>query len=417
MLLYNLLFVEKVNQSTNLNMNNSAFYGEDQEELFSAFEDSAAGLKFRSVRVDGHSDVGQFAAYTQHSASFGPHNHLQILKPDLTSKSEGVSSGCPSAPFGICKTSFNIINTDCASLMQRISDNLSCHANFDFSLCDGEYMWKGKYLCGSSCFELEVNLYHDMATNLFTLASRKISGDCAMNGSFNEFYTALKTALCNDPASLSVPVRKVFCIPKNCSLIQVSDEEFLQGVQCIFSMCDCTFEARIQAAKMLCDVSLKAVRYLELPAFLLKCVSHLELLLDDDSDDVRQYAVMAIGNFAELKAYQDAFINSTVLTALFGLVENCQYETAQMRRTAAKVLSVLCCAQPVAARDALMRQRRINVPVWLQRVAYLMDARARDSSLMVKAALAAASLTEDSINPVMDDDLSEDDAALLEALF
>jgi hypothetical protein len=249
--------------------------------------------------------------------------------------------------------------------------------------------WKGKYLKGSCSFDVEVNLYHDKAADTFTVAIRKVSCDSSVNHVFNTFFNAMKTALCNDPSSpRSAPTRKPFCIPTTCSLVTITDDDFLQGVKCIFKMCDSSMEARVQGVKMLCDVSHKSAHFLELPAFRPKCVELLESLIQDEQDEVRQHAVMAVVAFAELDSYREAFLRSEVLPALFLLVENCQYETAQMRRTAASILALLCRTHPYAVRSELEQHHRfLDLGEWMQRAACLQDARTRAAAMVVKTCL------------------------------
>ena len=238
-----------------------------------------------------------------------------------------------------------------------------------------------------------MNLYHDKATAAYTVAVRKVSCDCSINACFTTFFNLMKTALCTDTTDCAKPVRKPFCIPKSCGWAsQVSDEEFLEGVQPIFRMAACSLESRIQSVKMLCDVAQKDAHYLELPAFQPQCVQLLCELVMDETDDVRQHAVMAIAALAELDSYREAFIHSSVLPELFCLVENCQYETAQMRRTAAAILAVFSRTHPYTVRCELQHQHQFNLTSWLQHASCLLDARTRESALIVKTYLEDVSL-------------------------
>lgn len=125
-------------------MNNPDFFGDDNdEEFFNAYEDSAADLKFRSIRVDSHPTVDHFASYHHQTAGFGVQTGVQYLKADTSkSSSEAHASGCPSAPFGLSKNNFTIINHDFATVQRNISNNLCGHENFDFSYMEGEFMVK-----------------------------------------------------------------------------------------------------------------------------------------------------------------------------------------------------------------------------------------------------------------------------------
>ena len=210
-----------------------------------------------------------------------------------------------------------------------------------------------------------------------------------MSGCFNNFYSALQAALCTDKSAPGTPVRKAFVIPTSVCMIKMSDEQFLEGIQPIFRMAEHSNESRVQCAKMLCDVSQKDAHYLELSAFRPQCVKMLESLVMDESDDVRQYAVMAVAAFVELPSYKEALMSSAVLPVLFHLVENHvdaqqAYETAQVRRTAARVIALLSRTHPYTVRSEL-QQQACDVAGWLQRVACLQDTRTREFALVAKS--------------------------------
>ena len=222
------------------------------------------------------------------------------------------------------------------------------------------------------------------------MAVRKVTCDCSVSGAFNTFFNALKAALSTEPVA---PVRKAFVIPTGAmiGLVKVTDEEFLQGIQPVFRMAEHSNESRVQCAKMLCDVSQKDAHYLELSAFRPQCVKMLESLVMDESEDVRQYAVMAVAAFVELPSYKEAFMSSAVLPVLFNLVENNvdaqqAYETAQVRRTAARVIALLSRTHPYTVRSEL-QQQACDVAGWLQRVACLQDTRTREFALVAKSFL------------------------------
>ncbi len=229
----------------------------------------------------------------------------------------------------------------------------------------------------------------------YKVAVRKVTSDCSINSAFTNFFNAMKCALSTDHCPAP---RKAFVIPTGVSLIKLSDAEFLEGIQPIFRMSEHNNESRVQCAKMLCDVSQKDAHYLELSAFRLPCVRLLESLVLDESEDVRQYAVMAVAAFAELPSYKEALMCSAVLPMLFGLVENCvelqqAYETAQVRRTAARVLALLSRTHPYTVR-AELQQQACDVAGWLQRVACLQDSRTREFALVAKSFLEDVTIDE-----------------------
>jgi hypothetical protein len=241
-------------------------------------------------------------------------------------------------------------------------------------------------------------MYAAQNPNSFIIAARKIRCDCSQNTVFSKFFSAMKKALSGTDDSETVGCRKrAFCIPTGVSVYSVSDEEFLNGVCPLFKMTEDCLELRIQSVKMLCDIATKEARYLELPAFRLQALQALNALVVDESDDVRQHAVMAISVLVDLPTYKEAFIQSTnILPALFSLVENCPdqahaYETAQVRRTAAAVLAVLSRTHPYSVLSELHEQQ-CDVTAWMQRAGGLVDGPTRASAAVVKDYLSEVSL-------------------------
>lgn len=125
-----------------LKMNNNDFYSDDNdEELFTYGEDSPADPKFRSIKVESGLHTEHFTAFQQ-SAHFNAQQSIQFYKADVNSKSssEASTGSCPSAPFGVSNTNFNIIKSNYTLVVQSVSENLRNHDNFDFALCEDEFM-------------------------------------------------------------------------------------------------------------------------------------------------------------------------------------------------------------------------------------------------------------------------------------
>ena len=182
---------------------------------------------------------------------------------------------------------------------------------------------------------------------------------------------------------------------------------------------DSTVESRIQAAKMLCDVSGKNICYLELEAFRTECVNALKALLNDEDADVRQYAVMATAAFAELPCYVELILHSSILVAMFELVESTPshseaYATAQVRRTAASLLAILSKSHPYIVKAELEKQH-CDVEGWLKNTSVLsieLDLRTRESSMSIRTFLAdIPSIKSSSI--IIEDDYSVDSDLML----
>jgi hypothetical protein len=99
-------------------------------------------------------------------------------------------------------------------------------------------------------------------------------------------------------------------------------------------------------------------------------VNALKTLLNDEDADVRQYAVMATAAFAELPCYVELILHSSILVAMFELVESTHshteaYATAQVRRTAASLLAILSKSHPYIVKAELEKQH-CDVEGWLK---------------------------------------------------
>ena len=183
-------------------------------------------------------------------------------------------------------------------------------------------------------------------------------------------------------------------IPKlNSFLREPSEKEFLDGIQPIFTMVDplsCSMlEARIQAAKMLCDVSQKDIKYLNISSFRMNCIQALKSLISDEDEEVRQYAVMAISTFSEIPSYMEAFVHSNILISLFEIIDQYPsqeeaYATAQIRRTAASTLALLTRTHPYSVYHELNNLQHCNINEWLQRISCIHDKRTRDNAMIIK---------------------------------
>lgn len=248
-----------------------------------------------------------------------------------------------------------------------------------------------------------------------------------MNGCFNQLYLKLTCELGyidpnKPPLSLSSSssTTPLLTSPLNSPLMRSpfasfsglslsykkpTQQEFLDGIQPIFKMLDhkdSTVESRIQAAKMLCDLSTKNNSYLEIDAFRIPCMKRLAILVNDEDADVRQYAVMAIKAFAELPCYLEPILHSCILVALFELLEHTPtaqeaYATAQIRRTAASLLATLSKSHPYTVKEGLERQD-CNVEKWLKTVPGIADLRTRESALIISSALADVPSINSSLN-------------------
>lgn len=168
----------------------------------------------------------------------------------------------------------------------------------------------------------------------------------------------------------------------------VTEEQFLKGIRPIYSMAtDGLFEPRLEASKMLCDLALKEKKFLENKECFELCMKSLEKLLNDDFEDVKQFAVMAFALFAEIPFYQER-LSSFVLDGLIQLINNCPrelpaYYSAQMRRKSAQGLSFLAKSNPMKIMEQLKNMGYQTERDWLDHCATVFDKKTREFALQI----------------------------------
>jgi hypothetical protein len=171
----------------------------------------------------------------------------------------------------------------------------------------------------------------------------------------------------------------------------VTEELFLKGIRPILSMAtDGLFEPRLEAAKMLCDLATKEKKsWLENQECVDICVKSLEKLLNDEFEDVNQFAVVAFALFAEIPVYQK-LLSKFVLDNLIKLISNAprdtpSYSSAQMRRKAAQGLSILSkfCSKELS--EQLIKNGYENEQDWLDHCATVFDKKTREFALQMSA--------------------------------
>lgn len=261
---------------------------------------------------------------------------------------------CPDKPVLLMRTHFEIEEepsspkspqtSSFSKIVSRLSACLLQFSEYDFSpFSPTDYMWQGKYIRGSSCCEIQVFIYQDRQTSRFIVETHRIKGDSKPFLSFHRDFKSLVTSAKKDK-----PLSQLQFTPLDPP--SVSDELFLEGLRPIFVMADApNIEARLESAKMLCDLFVLSKSQLQLEQCKRSCVSSLERLLQDPFDDVKQHAIMALANLADIPGYEIELIRShSILSIVVGLIDeddsvsqSNQFETIQMRRECARILSSL----------------------------------------------------------------------------
>lgn len=363
--------------------------------------DGEAGMRYRSLAVaPAMRQEHVFHAFSDPASDPSFKNDTSaLLVHAMNAKAGGPAAGpgaLPELPFGLPRTHFTVSGTTMAAMQPQIQEYLDALKDMDFTFIAEQHMWKGKYLQGACCFEMDVRAYQDRGSDEITFAVLKSKSD-ARCGKFMTFYEGLKACVTGVPEAKK-PRRGVMLRELPADFAVPTDDEFISGIEPVFKMAqEACMEPRLEAAKMLCDLSSKELHFLELDAFRSDCLVVLETLIQDNFHDVKQHTVMAISKFAKIDSYQEGIISSKILPVLFALVDNSpstipSFETAQIRRSAAATVALLCRKHAGAVRAQLTNM--FPVDSWAQRmVPAILDERTRLS------ALAAAELmqSEDAI--------------------
>lgn len=364
-------------------MNDNFFKEEaNAEEIIannSAPRDISDDLLFRCIAVeqapheqnvfrDFHGVAGADMTYKANEAPLLT-AAINLKNPSSSSSSSRAGqANLQEPPFGIPATNFKISGSDYETLQGKIDSYLKNAKSFDFSYIPSDYMWKGKLVQGACCIECDVRVFFDKNANEMTVAVLKSKCD-ARCGAYGSFYDKFYEHVVGTP--LNKKPRRVInmrALPANFG--QPSDEEFLLGIEPVFKMAqEACMEPRLEAAKMLCDLSCKEAHFLELSGFRSDCLIVLESLMKDSFADVRQHTIMALGKFAEISSYQEGIIFSRMLPVMFALVDNCpnyelSYETAQIRRTASAVIELLSRTHAATVRAQLINEHGCDVDGW-----------------------------------------------------
>lgn len=152
-----------------------------------------------------------------------------------------------------------------------------------------------------------------------------------------------------------------------------TDEQFLEGIRCIFTMAREPFiETKLEAAKMICELTAEDHQFLTLQDCKTGIMSSLELLIaDQDEEDVRQLAIVALAQFSEIPGYQAEIIRCSVLSDIFLLADDVPvgepvFETAQVRRESGRILANITSYDPCRV-VKLLQDKDVPVEDWMKK--------------------------------------------------
>ena len=220
------------------------------------------------------------------------------------------------------------------------SRDLNCSCISEESIAK---VWHGKYLCGATFSLFDLLLYDDTQCNAYIIEVNRTRGD---SKPFIQFFIDLKAHFIPMTASRPLPI---LCNFGSINTSPISDEAYFKGLQAIFRMAKAVnYEARLESAKMLCDLFQQKQTQLQNNDVRIACIECIELLIHDDFADIQQFAVMAMSLMAEVDhSYKmDLMRSSALLLVVKMVVDNpkspeLNFETIQTRRECAKILVTL----------------------------------------------------------------------------
>lgn len=242
-------------------------------------------------------------------------------------------------------------------------------------------VWHGKHIRGAICCYFDVFVYSDRKSDKFIVEGVKTKGDPKP---FIVFFKDFKSKFIPSNDS-NKP--QMLCNFGSLSCSPITDDEYYRGLMPIFRMAEATnYEARLEAAKMLCDLFQQNQSQLQLPEVMQACVRSLEALVKDGFEDIKQHAIMAMSVLSDLQCYKSDLITSSSLAVVVSLVTenpepNLSYETIQIRRECAKILITLAQFNAAGVVESISRLHGATfLPHWFDQVQQLEDVRLRSHS-------------------------------------
>jgi hypothetical protein len=376
------------------------------------------------------------------------HDHHHIHYPPSESPCTEVSDHdnnedsqlpfCPERPFSLVRTNFaiHLKPSACAwDLIQLIHQCLGNFVQYDFSFIEKSTLWKGKYIRGSQCCVIYINLYCELEkSNSFIIEVVKVYGDSKPFCEFFREFRALMTQYQPTPVG-EAGVLKPSATPnsgyspkanvESSNVIQpqhsqpwgaespgfvspfpspingmakwktnMSKEELLVKIEPICKLESSPYyEVKLEAAKMLADLSHLDPHTLTDEHSMREILRILEnLIVCSGFAMVKEQAIIALASFVEIPGYASALLQqSEVIPMLLSFVSNpCDmkkaYETAQLRRECARILEQLV-AYDAREFKRYLERRNLSLQIWLERVDDIEDLRTRLSAKRTKHTL------------------------------
>lgn len=235
------------------------------------------------------------------------------------------------------------------AVVHKVGAYLGFDNKFYFSLIPGSKfpMWKGKYMEGTICCEVDVNIYNGDACNTFIVEAIRMKGDAP---SFHAFFRSFKSLATNTEEK----TRRAIVTPPSILLVLGKPKDTSKSFEPIFTLCKSEYcEKRLEGTKMLYNLLRKwqddeGVRESN---FIKSCVLHLEKLIFDDFHEVAHQAILVFESLLQIPGYKSVMMESNALPFLFSMVEYVPepfYATIHVRRACASIIASLAQHDSVA---------------------------------------------------------------------
>lgn len=270
------------------------------------------------------------------------------------------------------------------SIAEYIGNNiLPQFDSIDFSADDSTAnLWHCKYISGCICSCFILFVYENCDS--YIIEVNKTRGD---REPFVQFFSKLKALFIpgKSEGALQQPYNfgSLPCCP-------ISDEDFWKGLQPVFRMARATnYEARLESAKMLCDLFQHKQPQLQNMDVMKACIESAELLIHDRFPEVQDFAVIAMSLMAEVDdSYKMEWMHSSALFAVVKMVvetpksPSLNYEMIQTRRECAKILVTLAAeSNAQLLKESIIQQAGMDeetfLDYWQKQVQTIEDQRLR----------------------------------------
>ncbi len=367
----------------------------EQSIAFAPFSSMSSQLpQYRAV-----SSVQQSVAVPSSSFNKRKSDSIAVVValPQQVNKHQRASQ-CEERPCFLGNHHFFANQSNYQTLEMQIESVLSSwlreHSNeVDYAYFVEQTQWRMKYMNGSTCHEIHVNVYYDSNANDHVIEVNRVRGDgmIPIMGTFFQCLRQHVLGLPSQPPRVASPMRRAMPCPPALKRggvsapIESTNQLFMKGIQPILSMAaDQFYEPRLEAAKSFCDLAQRSEQLLSIPECMEGVVHALNNLLMDEFDDVKQFAVMACSLFAQLPSYKQSLSRMPQLRVLAELVlegpadESVSFETAQMRRRACLALTLIAEKEAEAVCECLKEQNVRSFEAWRSCVSKMDDPRLVD---------------------------------------